>query len=102
MGDSVSVQCTLSSGDLPVVFSWLFNQQSIQDISGITIGSFGRKSSLFSIDSLSGIHGGNVTCLATNRAGISSYSTELVVKGMTPVFLPFYSFTKNPTFFLLR
>lgn len=83
LGDSTSVQCTLSSGDLPVTFSWHLNEQPIETYSGINVVAVGKKTSLLSIDSLSEEHAGNYTCLAQNKAGSASHMAQLVVKGTT-------------------
>lgn len=81
LGESTTVQCSLSSGDLPVKFSWRLNGRIVNDVSGINIVALGKKTSVLSIDSLDESHAGNFTCTAKNRAGSSSYSSELVVKG---------------------
>ncbi|CAH0555675.1 unnamed protein product [Brassicogethes aeneus] len=80
VSDSVSVQCAISNGDMPVKFSWMLNGKPIYNDEKFTIGSFGKKVSVLSIDNLSEEHIGNYTCLAANRAGISSYSAELLIK----------------------
>ncbi|XP_018577216.1 Down syndrome cell adhesion molecule-like protein Dscam2 isoform X5 [Anoplophora glabripennis] len=80
MGDSTTVQCSLVSGDMPVEFSWLLNGEPVKEIDGINVGSFGKKTSVLSIDSVYELHAGNYTCVATNKAGVSTYTTELVVK----------------------
>ncbi|CAH0555680.1 unnamed protein product [Brassicogethes aeneus] len=79
-GDTVSVQCVVSIGDMPIKFSWMLNGKPITEQSKINTGSFGKKISFLSIDNVSEEHIGNYTCLASNRAGISSESAELVVK----------------------
>lgn len=81
LGDTTSVQCTVSSGDMPIRFSWLLNGRHIKDMVGINIGSFGKKTSFLGIDALSEEHAGNFTCVAENAAGIASYSANLIVKG---------------------
>lgn len=81
MGDSASIQCGISSGDLPIKFSWSFNNKPIDELSSVTVGSFGKKTSFLSIDSLAEHHAGNYTCLAENAAGIENYSSELIVIG---------------------
>lgn len=82
LADSTSVQCTLSSGDLPATFSWYLNKQPVQTYGGINVIAVGKKTSLLSIDSLSEEHAGNYTCLAQNAAGSVSYTSELIVKGI--------------------
>ncbi|CAH0555673.1 unnamed protein product [Brassicogethes aeneus] len=78
--ESVSVQCAISIGDMPVKFSWMLNGKRIHNGDKFSIGSFGKKVSFLSIDNLSEEHIGNYTCLAANIAGISSYSAELLIK----------------------
>lgn len=87
MGDSTTVQCSLSSGDLPVRFSWFLNGKIVDSSDGVNVASFGKKTSVLSIDALAENHAGNYTCVAENRAGSSSSSAELTVKG-TSIFLP--------------
>lgn len=97
MGDSATVQCSLVSGDMPVVFSWLLNGKLVKEIDGINVGSFGKKTAVLSIDSVYELHAGNYTCVAVNKAGVSTYTTELVVKGTynfsIPVFIYLSCFT---------
>ncbi|KAK9680795.1 hypothetical protein QE152_g38810 [Popillia japonica] len=81
LGDSASIQCGISSGDLPMRFSWFLNGETIGQDEGINIGSFGKKTSVLSIDSLAEHHAGNYSCVAQNKAGIESYSAELIVIG---------------------
>lgn len=80
-GDSVSVQCTISSGDLPMNISWLFNGSSIDATYGVRTVRFGKKVSLLTIDAVRGIHAGNYVCQASNRAATVEYSAQLVVNG---------------------
>lgn len=82
MGDSITVQCSMTSGDLPAKFKWFLNNKPIKENMGIKIGSFGRKTSVISIETLTENHAGNYTCSAENVAGINTYSTELIVKGL--------------------
>lgn len=81
LGDSASIQCGISSGDLPMKFSWVLNGKTIDQNEGINIGSFGKKTSFLSIDSLAENHAGNYTCIAQNKAGMETYSAELIVIG---------------------
>ncbi|XP_030766966.1 Down syndrome cell adhesion molecule-like protein Dscam2 [Sitophilus oryzae] len=79
-GETISVQCTISIGDLPVEFSWMFNGKPINHEDSISIASFGKKVSVLNIDSISELHAGNYTCIAANKAGMASYTAQLVVK----------------------
>lgn len=82
----------------------MLNGKPVKDIEGIAIGSFGKKTSVLSIDSLSEVHAGNVTCLAANKAGISAYTTELIIKGtyFTKPCSFSFSYAKNHSFLLRR
>lgn len=82
LGDSTNVQCSVSSGDLPVMFSWTLNDKPLSEVNGINVGAFGKKISVLNIDLLAEHHAGNYTCLAENRAGRVTYSAELIVKGI--------------------
>lgn len=82
MGDAVQVQCHASKGDMPLLFSWLFNGEPISSELAVNISPFGKKTSVLSIDSANEAHIGNFTCVASNRAGVSTFSAELFVKGI--------------------
>lgn len=82
LGESNTVQCSLSVGDMPVRFTWTLNGVDLASIEGVNIGYFGKKTSVVSIDSVNESHAGNYTCFAENNAGITSFSTSLIVKGM--------------------
>lgn len=101
LGDSASVQCYISAGDIPVNFTWQLNNSPVSQINGITVATFGKRTSVLTIDSLSENHAGNYSCLVTNRAGMSAYSAELIVKGIyfhSNFF--FCSATTNHSFYL--
>lgn len=81
MGDSITVQCSILSGDLPISFAWFLNGSPLASENNINIGAFGKKATVLGIDSLLENHAGNYTCVAQNNAGISSFSVALIVKG---------------------
>lgn len=80
-GDSVTVQCTISKGDLPVDINWLFNGYALNDYLGATTSKIGKKVSVLTIDSVNGHNAGNYTCIAKNKAQTTEYTAELVVNG---------------------
>lgn len=82
-GDTVQIQCLVSKGDMPIKFSWLFNEKAIATEMSVNIAPFGKKTSVLSIDYVNESHIGNFTCVASNRAGTSKYSAELFVKGIS-------------------
>lgn len=61
--------------------TWIHNNKSIGYNEGILISTAGKKISTISIDSVQEEHSGIYTCLAQNKAGISSHSAELHVNG---------------------
>ncbi|XP_076265904.1 Down syndrome cell adhesion molecule 1 isoform X34 [Rhynchophorus ferrugineus] len=79
MGESTTVNCNLAQGDLPINFSWMLNGRPVDQVDGINVGSFGKKTSVLGVDSLTDAHAGNYTCIASNLAGTSSYTAELLV-----------------------
>lgn len=91
LGESTTVQCSISLGDLPVQFFWRLNNETAEDIQGVNVAKFGKKTSVLSIDSLAEKHAGNYTCLATNKAGTTSHHAELVVNGKYLHVIPFSS-----------
>lgn len=80
-GDSASVQCLVTSGDLPIEFRWLFNGRPVGEIAGITTAKMGKRNSVLTIDSVTERHVGNFTCRATNSATMANYTAELIVNG---------------------
>ncbi|XP_075224355.1 Down syndrome cell adhesion molecule 1 isoform X5 [Lycorma delicatula] len=78
-GESASVQCSVSAGDLPIQISWYFNNDTINPVSGILTSVIGKRISVLSIESIDHSHAGNYTCVGKNRAGNSSFTATLNV-----------------------
>lgn len=96
-GDSISVVCSILSGDLPIDIEWLFNDYPINSYSGINVIKGGKKSSMLTIDSIIGRHAGNYTCSAKNAAASVSQFSELIVNGdFFKCFLIFFVVLFNP------
>ncbi|XP_055593976.1 cell adhesion molecule Dscam2 isoform X25 [Uranotaenia lowii] len=75
-GDSVSIQCSVPSGDLPIGIRWYFNGKDIDD-SSVSITNIGKRSKALTIDSVTGQHAGNYSCEASNKADVVQFSAEL-------------------------
>lgn len=73
-----------------MIFNWMLNGKAVSENNGFGITKVGTRTSLLSIESVESRHIGNYTCVVSNRAGISSYSTELLVKGKSQVFILIY------------
>lgn len=69
------------TGDLPINIEWRLNDAPI-DESRISISKVGKRVSLLTIDSVTGYHAGNYTCVALNPAGSAEHSSRLIVNGI--------------------
>lgn len=99
MGESVQVSCYVNKGDMPMDFSWMLNGEPISTAMSVNVTPFGKKTSVLSIEYVDQSHIGNYTCVASNRAGIATYTAELFVKGRDRIALqPIKSFC-NPSQF---
>lgn len=79
--DSVSISCSISTGDLPINITWFLNDRNVREFDDIATVTLGKRGSSLTIESVSGKHAGKYTCLAQNQAGNSSYTDELIVNG---------------------
>uniref|UniRef100_A0A182YKL3 Down syndrome cell adhesion molecule n=2 Tax=Neocellia TaxID=44535 RepID=A0A182YKL3_ANOST len=96
-GDSASVQCSVISGDMPIMIEWLFNNASIAKApfsESVNIADFGKRTKALAIDGVDERYAGNYTCRATNRASSTYHTAELIVN-VPPKILPF-SFGADP------
>lgn len=80
-GELVSAMCAVSKGDFPITISWLFNNKSIDLLSGSSVGQTNKKVSALTIDSVDESHAGLYQCVVENAAGRATYSAKLHVKG---------------------
>lgn len=81
-GESASVQCLVTTGDLPLNFKWLYNGRPISEMFGISTVKLGKRTYALTIESVSGKHAGNYTCEVSNYAGIERYNATLIVNGI--------------------
>ncbi|KAL1402987.1 hypothetical protein pipiens_000011, partial [Culex pipiens pipiens] len=75
-GDSVSIQCNVPSGDLPIGIRWYFNGATINDPS-VVVTNVGKRSKVLTIDSVTGWHAGNYSCEASNKPEVVHFTAEL-------------------------
>lgn len=80
-GDSVSINCLVASGDLPLDIEWLFNDYAINSYSDISVTKMGKRLSVLMIDSVNARHAGNYTCRARNLWASTQYSAFLHING---------------------
>ncbi|KAJ0173638.1 hypothetical protein K1T71_010787 [Dendrolimus kikuchii] len=78
-GDRAQLTCTVTSGDMPVYFSWLKDQMPISSV--LQVDERGAEFySMLLFKSLTAAHSGIYTCVVTNTAGKANMSTELAIK----------------------
>lgn len=82
-GETASVSCVMSKGDLPVRFTWRFNGEEIKARNnlGIVLTNISRKTSILNIETVSSVHRGSYTCEIKNEAGVTNHTTILSVNG---------------------
>ncbi|EDS26520.1 down syndrome cell adhesion molecule [Culex quinquefasciatus] len=86
--DTVSINCVVSKGDLPIKIVWLMNGERISSNDGITISKMGPKMSTLYIESIRPRHAGVFSCRAQNKAGSVEHSSQLKVIAV-PLINPF-------------
>lgn len=79
-GESSTITCNVMAGDLPINIEWRLNDAPV-DESLVSISKGGKRMSFLTIDSVTGYHAGNYTCVALNPAGSVEHSSRLIVNG---------------------
>lgn len=78
---SSTVQCSVTTGDLPLRIEWLFNNRSINTLDDVIVAKISKRASALSIESVTAQHVGNYTCVGSNDAGNTSFTAQLFVNG---------------------
>lgn len=82
-GDLISIQCSISGGDMPIGVIWKLNNQLIpNDHHDILLDRRGQRVHTLHIEAVTEKHIGNYTCSATNRAGTVEFTSTLLVNGL--------------------
>lgn len=79
LGDRISVQCLVISGDEPLRFVWLKDGQPPSD--DLTIRTIDPYTSSLSISAISRRSSGNYTCRSSNQVATVSHTATLYVNG---------------------
>lgn len=82
VGDYYQISCTVLHGDAPFNITWQYNGQPASELPGVSILMHSPRSSSLNIDSVQGEHAGSYTCMGANRAGYTTITTNLSVKGL--------------------
>lgn len=82
-GSAAQVTCLASEGDLPMDVQWHFRGSNVSSLGlGMSTTRVGSRTNLLVIDTVSPENGGLYTCRASNAAGLTDYSAELLVQGI--------------------
>lgn len=84
-GQSATLQCTFTDGDLPIKIDWSFDGEPLSPLMEVSAAQLTRRVSVLTIESVDEKHVGNYSCQGSNSAGIVSYSTRLIVNGVVIV-----------------
>jgi hypothetical protein len=76
-GSHVSLQCAVDQGDLPLSISWVFHGQELSSQMGIETTKIGRRANTLTIESIAPFHQGTYTCIVTNNAATTNFSSTL-------------------------
>lgn len=79
-GESISVVCSVRSGDKPVQFQWKKDGQEIVQNSNIGMQTV-KDTSLLIIESVTAKSSGNYTCMVSNKFGSDHFTAPLTVTG---------------------
>uniref|UniRef100_T1IMC1 Ig-like domain-containing protein n=1 Tax=Strigamia maritima TaxID=126957 RepID=T1IMC1_STRMM len=72
------ISCVVSEGDLPITITWLKDGQTIPKTLGLEIRNSDEFSSSITFRSVSALHNGNYTCVASNSAATVRHTAELL------------------------
>lgn len=97
-GEPVSIQCTISGGDLPVEVFWKLNGKSIPSNIEVSLSKIGKRINALTIETVTAHHAGNYTCLAQNLAGEAELTSSLFVIGLFRYLGFFYLFPKSSSY----
>lgn len=65
-----------------MAIQWLLNNKTLDRVPGVSLSKIGKRINVLAIESVSGQHAGNYTCLAKNVAGMAVHSATLIVNGL--------------------
>lgn len=97
-GDSVQLTCHVSKGDLPLSIKWLHNDRPLYTHVGAMASKIGDRIGLLTIASVKDDNAGIYTCIASNTAGQTNFTTELLVNGIVRYSKFICTFCLSPVF----
>lgn len=88
--DFYQLTCTVLQGDPPFRIQWLFRNKPFVGNENVKTEST-KRSSVLSFEAVNADNMGEYICVASNKAGFSNSSTELIVKGASYCIMTFLS-----------
>lgn len=85
-GDSIQLNCHVTKGDKPYSLTWTVHGKEMSSGSGIETTRVGNDTSLLTVAFADFSSAGNYTCIASNAAGKTSYTAEILVDGIIKKF----------------
>ena len=82
-GESAMIMCNIRKGDKPYHITWNLKGDIVSSDPDLVTTMLGNQASLLTINNVGFRHSGVYTCRAENEAGVTSYSTELKVNGIS-------------------
>ena len=80
-GSQLTLPCSVTEGDLPLRFTWLYNGRPVSGVPHLTINRLGDYSSYLGITDIMKKHSGNYTCSIENDASNVSRTASIIVQG---------------------
>ena len=82
-GEFAQLTCVVRKGDKPLSITWSLKGDIISSDPTLSTTMLGTQTSILMISAVDYQHSGTYTCRAENPAGVSTYSAELTVNGIT-------------------
>ena len=82
-GESAMIMCNIRKGDKPYHITWNLKGDIVSSDPDLVTTMLGNQASLLTINNVGFRHSGVYTCRAENEAGVTSYSTQLKVNGIS-------------------
>ena len=82
-GKYAQLTCVIRSGDQPMTITWSLKGDIINSDPTLSTTMLGNQASILIITLVDYQHSGLYTCRAENAAGITTYSAELKVNGIS-------------------
>lgn len=80
-GELRQLLCTVIKGDEPLSITWSMKGEDLGPGPDLTTSQLGSRTSMLMISNINYRHSGSYTCVASNKAGSTTYTTELKVNG---------------------